>query len=201
MKKSGLIISALAIVAACGFANAQDNRDTAAGAGGVVGGAAAGAVGGAIVGGPVGAVVGGAAGAVAGGIAGSLVGPDREFATTYVRQNRRNSIRYEGNVAIGADLPASVTLYEIQEIGTGTPLAAADMGLNTSLIATAGANNTGHSGYMSGWLLDNASKAVTAALQMKVLGLVQRADNAFGQYAKYLCIINNHCFKAGVAGV
>lgn len=93
------------------------------------------------------------------------------------------------------------TIFEVQEIGTGTYFTSAEVGLNCSLVATAGANNTGHNGYVSGWMLDNTTEAGTSTLQMKILGLVQRVDNAFGQYAKYQCLINNHIFKAGTTGI
>jgi hypothetical protein len=85
-------------------------------------------------------------------------------------------------------------IFEVQEIGTGTPFTATEIGLNCSLVA--GTNN----GFVSGWMLDNTTEAATAALQMKILGLAQRSDNAFGQYAKYLCLINDHSYKAPVAG-
>lgn len=86
-------------------------------------------------------------------------------------------------------------VFEVQEVGTGTPLTAAEVGLNTNLVV--GTNN----GYVSGWMLDNASELSTATLQVKILGLAQRADNEFGQYAKYLVKINNHELAAGTAGV
>lgn len=83
-----------------------------------------------------------------------------------------------------ADDPALV--FEVQEVGTGTFLTASDVGLNTNLVV--GTNN----GYISGWTMDNATEAVTGTLQVKILGLVQRPDNTFGQYAKFLVKINNH---------
>ena len=92
-----------------------------------------------------------------------------------------------------ADDPALV--FEIQEIGTGTPLAVADIGLNANFVA--GANN----GYVSGYLLDNTTELGTATLNLKILGLVQRADNAVGAYAKWLVKINNHELAGGTAGV
>lgn len=94
-----------------------------------------------------------------------------------------------------------MTLFEVQEIGTGTPFTADEIGLNCSLVATAGANNSGNNDFISGWMLDNSTEATTAALQMKILWLAQRPDNAIGQYAKYVCLINNHCFRTGVAGI
>lgn len=86
-------------------------------------------------------------------------------------------------------------IFEVQEVGTGTPLTAAEIGLNANLVS--GTNN----GYVSGWLLDNAAEAVTSTLQCRILGLSQRVDNAFGQYAKYLVKINVHELSAAVAGV
>lgn len=88
-------------------------------------------------------------------------------------------------------------IFEIQEVNSGTFLAAADVSLNTSLVS--GVNN----GFVSGWLLDNAAKASTAALQCRILQLAPRTaanDNAFGQFAKWWVLLNNHQYRAGVAG-
>lgn len=85
-------------------------------------------------------------------------------------------------------------LFLVQEIGTGTALAAAEVGLNANLVA--GTNN----GYVSGWLLTNTTEATTATLDVQLMGLAQLPDNAFGAYAKWLVRMNNHSFNAGVAG-
>lgn len=86
-------------------------------------------------------------------------------------------------------------LFAVQEIGTGTPLAAADVGLNANLVA--GAN----SGYLSGWLLTNTTEAATSTLDVKLMGLVQGIEpNGFGAYAKWLVKINNHVYAAGTTG-
>lgn len=85
--------------------------------------------------------------------------------------------------------------FEVQEVGTGTPLTAADIGLNTNLVLGAG------NGYVSGWMLDNATEAVGATLQCRILGLVQRLDNAVGQYAKWRVKINNHELNSGTGTV
>ncbi len=78
--------------------------------GGVAAGATTGAVGGAIVGGPVGLVVGAVGGAIVGGIADDTRPRFRE----YVVREKRTSYRYDGNVAVGAELPeAGVTYYEV----------------------------------------------------------------------------------------
>ena len=86
-------------------------------------------------------------------------------------------------------------LFEIQEGDTTTYLTSAAIGLNANLYA--GTNN----GYVSGWTMDNASTGTGATLQLKLLGLTRKADNAFGQYAKWLVGINNHIFSGGTAGV
>ena len=86
-------------------------------------------------------------------------------------------------------------IWEIQEASDSARLAATDVGNNANLVT--GTNN----GYVSGWMLSEIGLAVTATLQLRLLGLVRRGNNAFGQYAKWLCLINNHCYRAGVAGV
>lgn len=88
-------------------------------------------------------------------------------------------------------------VFEVQEVNSGTPLTAADIGLNANGVA--GTNN----GYVSGWTLNNATEATTATLNCKIMGLVQRADNAIGAAAKWLVTINNHQLKGGTgtAGV
>jgi hypothetical protein len=85
-------------------------------------------------------------------------------------------------------------IFEIQEVGTGTQLAATDISLNCSLVS--GANN----GFVSGWMLDNSTKASTAALQLRLLQLAVKPNNTFGAYAKWWVLLNNHQFRTGVAG-
>ncbi len=89
-------------------------------------------------------------------------------------------------------------IFEVQEQNTGTPLTAAEVGNNANLVA--GANN----GYVSGWQLDNAGEGTGVTLQVKLLGLSQypggAAVNAFGLLAKWLVLINNHCYRVGSAG-
>lgn len=88
-------------------------------------------------------------------------------------------------------------IFEIQEVGTGTQLVAADVNLNANWV-----NGTPATGVnLSATQIDNTTEAVTATLNMKLLGLVRRADNTFGQYAKWRVLINNHAYRAGVAGI
>jgi len=86
-------------------------------------------------------------------------------------------------------------IFMIQEGGTATALAATNAGQNVDLAS--GANN----GYLSGWEMDNATTTTGSGYQLKLLGLQRVNNNAFGAYAKWLCMINLHRFKAGVAGV
>lgn len=86
-------------------------------------------------------------------------------------------------------------IFEAQEIGTGTQFTAAEVGLNANLVA--GANN----GFVSGWLINNSGEAVTATLNVRLLGLARRPDNAYGAYAKWLVMINDHELKVGSLGL
>lgn len=86
-------------------------------------------------------------------------------------------------------------IFEIQEEATGTALTAADVGLNGNLVS--GTNN----GYISGWQLDRTGTAVGATIQLRLLGLNQKQNNAFGDYAKWLAFINNHRYRVGQVGI
>lgn len=86
-------------------------------------------------------------------------------------------------------------IFEIQEGGTGTALAATEVGINVDLAS--GTNN----GYVSGWVIDNATTSTSANFQLNLLGLSQKSNNAYGAYAKWLVKINLHRRAAGTAGV
>lgn len=94
-------------------------------------------------------------------------------------------------------------LFEIEEGTTagaaGTALTAAAIGNNANFIVLAGSSTVGD----SGTLLDNATEATTATLNLKLMSLAQREDNAFGARAKWIVKINNHQYAAGTgtAGV
>lgn len=86
-------------------------------------------------------------------------------------------------------------IFEIQEVSGGTAFTAAEVGLNANLVS--GANN----GYISGWEVNNSGEAVTATLQLRLLQLARRPDNAFGEHAKWLVFINNHRYRIGQVGI
>ena len=94
-----------------------------------------------------------------------------------------------------ADDPAII--FEVEEGTTasaaGTALTASAVGNNANFVVIAGTNTYSD----SGTLVDNATEAVTATLNLKLLGLAQREDNAFGTRAKWLVLINNHQYKGG----
>lgn len=85
-------------------------------------------------------------------------------------------------------------LYEIQE---AAGLAAADIGLNANMVAGTGSAYSKQSGFM----LDAATKATTATLALKIMGLSQRPNNALGAFNKVLVKINNSTETAASAGV
>ena len=80
---------------------------------------------------------------------------------------------------------------------TAGTIAAADIGLNAEL--TAGAGNAYSK--RSGFVLDSASKAATAGLAVKILGLAPIPGNDFGAYAKLRVKINDHTEANATAGL
>lgn len=126
-------------------------------------------------------------------VIGVVVGfsPDPDNLTRYHRAASTDRLVYV------VDDPNVV--FEIQEVSGGTALTAADVGLNANVVVGTGSSTTG----WSAMELDNASEATTATLQLKILGLSPRPDNAIGEHAKWLVKINNHQLAAstGTAGV
>ena len=132
--------------------------------------------------------IGVAGSAIVGAIVGFEVNPDA-LGTIYGPAST-------GRVALVADDPNLI--FEMQEIGTGTPLAATDQGLNANFVAATGSTVTG----LSGFVIDNTTEATSSALNLKLLRLVQRADmEGYGAYAKWEVMINNHLYRAGSTGV
>lgn len=87
--------------------------------------------------------------------------------------------------------------FEIQDDGVGGALAAADIGLNADIVAASGSAYTKRSGFM----LDTSTKATTATLPLKMLGLVQSPNNSFAANAKVRVRINNHTEAPASAGL
>jgi hypothetical protein len=85
------------------------------------------------------------------------------------------------------------------EIQSDNQILAADVFLNSNITATAGDASLLRSKHD----LDVASFATTATLQLKILGLSEIGDNAYGSFARIKVKINNHVLKGatGSAGV
>jgi hypothetical protein len=101
----------------------------------------------------------------------------------------------ENRIALVVDDPNVV--FEVQEVSGGTALTSTEVGLNANLVSGTGSTSTG----ISGWELNNSGEATTVTLDVKILGLVQREDNDYGEHAKWEVIMNHHRYRAGSTGV
>lgn len=118
---------------------------------------------------------------------GPYVNPNDLTATS-----RPSGAQTIGYYAAVADDP--FILFEAQEDSLPLPngaLTSADIGRNIALIA--GSPATGVK--VSGWQIDSSDAGATGS-NVKLYGLAQRIDNAFGNFAKWLCLINNHPYKS-----
>lgn len=88
-------------------------------------------------------------------------------------------------------------VFEVQEDSDTNNIDADMVGLNIDLIIGSGNTNTG----LSGVELDSSTSGAGADVQCRILGLVNREDNALGANAKWKVLINEHELKAAVAGV
>jgi hypothetical protein len=88
-------------------------------------------------------------------------------------------------------------LFEIQEVSGGTALTTAAIGLNANFVVGTGSTTTGQSGVE----LNNATEATTNTLDLQIVGLVNKEDNAAGEHAKWLVRINRHQYSNQVAGI
>jgi hypothetical protein len=95
-------------------------------------------------------------------------------------------------------------LFEIQQVTGGTPLTANDVGLNANFVVGSGSTVTGQSGVT----INNATEATTNTLDLKIVGMVNRADNDVGtsvssgmDASRFLVRINRHQYVNQIAGV
>lgn len=96
------------------------------------------------------------------------------------------------------------TIFEVQQVSTGTALTANDVGLNVNFVVAAGSTVTG----LSGVTLDNTTEATTNTLDLKIVGMPNRADNDIGTAvgtgaasSKFYVRINRHAYVNQIAGV
>jgi len=78
-------------------------------------------------------------------------------------------------------------IFECQEDSDAENMEAGDVGATADITATAGSTTTG----LSGMEIDSSSIS-DVAQDCKILGLVDRPDNALGANAKWLVLLNNH---------
>ena len=123
-------------------------------------------------------------------IAGVVVGvkPVTQSSTIY----REASVQRIVQIETGPNV-----IFEIQEVSGGTALTADAIGLNCDFVVAAGSTTTG----MSGVELNNSGEATTNTLDLKIIGLVNRADNEVGEHAKWLVQINRSQWSNQVAGI
>lgn len=123
-----------------------------------------------------------------------------------VLADTRDSLTYRAastqRVLLVCDDPNA--LFEIQQVSGGTPLTANDVGLNANFVVAAGSTVTGYSGVT----LDNTTEATTNTLDLKIVGMPNRADNDVGtavgtgaDASKFYVRINRHQFVNQIAGV
>jgi hypothetical protein len=143
--------------------------------------------------------VAGDGGTLGQGAVGVIIGVGINPGGPYVNQNDLTKLyapqtKAQDYYALVADDPN--LLFEVQEIGTGTPLAATAVGLNCNLSITAA-----HTGFQSTTVLDNSTELGTIGLDVKLMRLAQKADNAFGAYAKWIVMLNSHAYRAAITGI
>ena len=90
-------------------------------------------------------------------------------------------------------------VYEIDEDGDTTPIAAASVGLNATLInLTSGSTVDGRSSMQ----IDSSTVATTATLDVQILNLTRKVGNAIGAAGSTWDVrLNNHQFVDGATGV
>lgn len=86
--------------------------------------------------------------------------------------------------------------FVVQEDGLVTDLALTDEGYNVNLVAGSGSTVTG----LSGWQLNSDSNGASATIQMRIIRKHAEANNAIGDYCRWVCKINYHRNSVGVVG-
>jgi len=139
--------------------------------------------------------------ATAGTTGQNIVGIVRGFLPDPTNLAGKHRLASTNRIALVVTDPTVV--YEVQADEVTTPLAAADVGLNVSFNVSSVNATTG----ISQVTIISASKATTATLPFKLLGLVKRPDNNFNtggastDQAKYEVMLNTQIFAPNVAGV
>lgn len=123
-----------------------------------------------------------------------------------VLPSTRDSLTYRAastqRLVLVADDPD--LLFEIAQGSGGTPLNANDVGLNADMLVVAGSTVTGY----SATVVNNIGEATTNTLDLKLVGIVDRADNDPGSAvgtgaasSHFLVRLNRHQYANQIAGV
>jgi hypothetical protein len=104
----------------------------------------------------------------------------------------------------GADLIQHViispdALFEAQDDGSSTGFQFADIGQNANLLFTTGGG--GETRDNSGAQVNYASHNTTSSLDVRLLGIYDSIDNAFGAYCRIQLRFNVHQLAGGTAGI
>lgn len=92
-------------------------------------------------------------------------------------------------------IPSTSQVFAVQANGT-VNVAASNMNNNANMASGAGSTVN----QLSGWVLDSNTMAGTNTLDLKILQLLQVANNALGQYARLEVLFNNTAEREQVAG-
>lgn len=87
-------------------------------------------------------------------------------------------------------------LFEVQESAGGTALTINDIGLNANIVVANASTTTG----LSATTLDNSTEATSNTLDVKIVGLSNKTNNAVGESAKWIVRINRSLYANQVAG-
>ena len=111
-----------------------------------------------------------------------------------------NKYRVASTSRIALVVSAIDTVFEVQEDAVVTPIAAASVGLLTAIATTAGSSTTG----ISAMVLDSSEVATTSTLPVKIIGLVNRPDNALStgttDKAKFEVVFNTGFYATNSVG-
>lgn len=88
-------------------------------------------------------------------------------------------------------------IFECMEQYTGTAFTSAEVGLNANFVINTPATAVS----LSATAIDNGTEATSSSLNLKLLGLSQKGNNAYGIGAVWQVLINNHELRAGITGV
>ena len=137
-----------------------------------------------------------------GGAGAPFVGVAIAFSTTpYIAADPTNlELLYSPSgtshyVAVVDDPQVIFELFE--ETAGSANMAATDIGMNCAIIAESGDTTTG----LSTVTLDYSELAVTSTDEVKVLRMINSEDNAFGAYARFEVLINNHTYGQGLGSL